>query len=252
MKINKYLLIYNIKLQTGHFMQLFWSVLFPIFMAVIVTKFQLENVPAAFLDDVKTKVTISISLIIPMTIFFINYGINESYIKDRCIDLRMRLFGVSSSADLAAKVISIYIFLLFSWAAYFFSLYFIVGYQLPTLQGFLVYILIVSIVGIFYSFLGQGIVYLTNSVASANAVIMALYFLILLVSGIFGVDVNKFPGWLQDVSKIFPYSYLAKNDVLDIWYWKGYDYHNLFYSCLAFGALTTVFLLLTKKKAVRS
>ena len=94
--------------------------------------------------------------------------------------------------------------------------------------------------------LSHGIATLIRKFGPTYGVVMALYFIMMILSGYMGIQTSKLPDFLKPVSDLLPTTQLG-NDYIKFWMGKEYNFGPLVQSMLFFGALSLIVLLIAFK-----
>ena len=80
---------------------------------------------------------------------------------------------------------------------------------------------------------------------------MILYFVIMVLCGMMGIQTDQLPGFLQKIAALLPMSYVS-SDFIDLWQGGSYNFMPLIQSFLFMGAISGILLLYANYKNRRT
>lgn len=220
----------------------FFGVLFPIIMLVIISNALRSQVPEAFYAEANTRVFITISMIIPMAVVFLGYASNYSQELEKEIPLRMSLFGFRERTMLVAKMISHITFMTTGIVIYMISAYFMLELCKPQLKAVLALLGCLYSLGVVFFVIAHALANIFKKFGPTYSIVMTLYFLFMLLSGMMGVQVEQLPKALKGVAGMLPMSYIS-SDFSKFWEKGSYNAAPLIQSFLLMGAVSGILLM---------
>jgi ABC-2 type transport system permease protein len=222
--LTRHLIIYEIRNATGTIFPIIFGVAFPIFMAILFSNVIAGKVTEFVQTDVRTTIFLTMTMIIPMATMFIGYAATYSQEVEGNISLRFDLFGIKKRSVLIAKILANLVFLLAATAIYFAAVIPFVEIHTPSVGAVLLIILIVILVGALFLAIAHSIASLAGKFSLTFAISMFLYFSLMVVCGMMGLQVSQFPAWIQAIARLFPMTYMGTDsDFLLVWKGENYD-----------------------------
>jgi len=246
--INWNLIKYEIRNIIGNIFTVFFGVIFPIVMSLLISQTYKSQVPKEVLPKMMTGIFITMSLISPMAIILIGYSANYSQEIEKEIPLRLRLFGYSEKSLLISKLIAYMIFTIISLLIYSFINIAILDIQTPKLSALISYMLSLFIITVIFFILAHGLAMLLRKYGPTYAVTMILYFAFMIVCGMMGVKVNQLPEIVQSVAYTLPMTYIS-TDFVEFWEKGNYNFGPLFLSTIFLGIVSLVILFFGIKRS---
>ena len=77
-------------------------------------------------------------------------------------------------------------------------------------------------------------------------IVMGIYFILMILSGMMGISNKDLPKFLQSIAKLIPLSHM-QNNFVDFWMGKSYNFGPLIQSLIFFGAISLLILLISFK-----
>lgn len=212
--MNKYILKFEVTSLLKNFATIFFGMFFPIIICSLVITGALKEVPAEALPYVQRSVVLGLSIISPLASFLI--GLASVFAKDleEGVYDRLELFSINHLTMSGYKFLAYYIFWFICNAIYFATMINAFDIDIPfiTLVKHWAYVSILSI-GMFL--LSYGICLFTKKYSASFTITMALYFGIMLISGMMGINVDDLPGKIKDFSKLLPTTHFTTEAYLD-------------------------------------
>lgn len=236
------LFIYELRNVFGNWYVLFFGILFPIVMAILISMASLKNLPEAMRQDAVTGIVLGFAQVIPMAGIFLGHvALYSKELEDR-IPVRMQLFGFSQRSILIAKLQSQMMFQTIALLLHFGVLYPVLGYSLPSLPKSLLYFGLLYVLGVIYFVFAHGIANLFRKFGPAYGVSMGLYFAFMILGGIMGIPVEALPRPLRALANLLPITHISKPAVVDLWQGASYNFAPVSQALLFFGALAVAVL----------
>lgn len=249
-KLSIKLIKYEILNISGNFFTLFFGVVFPIIMSVIVSQVYLRNLTGEIRIKAMTGLYITMSMIIPLSILLIGYCVTYAQELEKEIPLRMQLFGFKQSTMLAARLIAYFVFTTGAFLIYTAADCFILDIQMPSPAAAICYIITFYLLCTVFFLLSHGIAGILMKFGPAYAVSMTLYFVFMMLCGVMGIPVASLPKSLQAIAYTLPMTYIAE-DYINFWQGGSYNFAPIIQSFLFLGAISGIVLLFSLKRGKR-
>ena len=251
-KLVRYNLIkYELRNLVGNIFTLIFGLVFPIFMAIFLGSIIGGQVPEESRDVVVTGIFISNSLIIPLAIVFIGYSATFSQELEKNIPLRFRLFGYSEESLAISKVIAHLIFMTISLVVFTIIGFLALNIKVPSLSSAIILIASLYFLAIIFFAFAHGISLFIKKFGPTYAITMILYFAIMILSGMFGVQPKNFPEPLMKIAYLFPTTYVA-SEFAEFWQEGSYNFMPYIQSLVLFTAVAGIILFLAINKNSRN
>ena len=244
------MVLYELRNINGNFMTHFFGIVFPNIMCLLLSKTVGSQVPDNVRQEVLTSITLSMSLVMPMAIMLLGYGALYSREVERGIPLRMRLFGYSEKSEITAKLIAHLIFLTIAFII--FSLVQMIAMDIPkpAFSSLICLILSLYLLGIIFLVIAHSFAQIFKKFSITFGVSMFLYFMIMMITGMMGIETEQLPQTLQKIAGMFPMTYVS-NDFASFWQGGSYNFMPYIQSLLFLGAIAGILLLYSMHKKRR-
>ncbi len=241
------MVLYELRNINGNFMTHFFGIVFPNIMCLLLSKTVGSQVPDNVRQEVLTSITLSMSLVMPMAIMLLGYGALYSREVERGIPLRMRLFGYSEKSEITAKLIAHLIFLTIAFII--FSLVQMIAMDIPkpAFSSLICLILSLYLLGIIFLVIAHSFAQIFKKFSITFGVSMFLYFMIMMITGMMGIETEQLPQTLQKIAGMFPMTYVS-NDFASFWQGGSYNFMPYIQSLLFLGAIAWILLLYSMHK----
>ncbi len=241
------MVLYELRNINGNFMTHFFGIVFPNIMCLLLSKTVGSQVPDNVRQEVLTSITLSMSLVMPMAIMLLGYGALYSREVERGIPLRMRLFGYSEKSEITAKLIAHLIFLTIAFII--FSLVQMIAMDIPkpAFSSLICLILSLYLLGIIFLVIAHSFAQIFKKFSITFGVSMFLYFMIMMITGMMGIETEQLPQTLQKIAGMFPMTYVS-NDFVSFWQGGSYNFMPYIQSLLFLGAIAGILLLYSMHK----
>ena len=250
-KSTKKLVAYEIYNIIGNPFSSFFGIVFPILMLLIITNAIKGDVPKSMVAQANTTIFITMSLITPMAIIFLGYAATYSQELENDIPLRMGLFGFSERFMMRAKIIAQVIVLTAALAIYTLVSYTALDLEIPSFSGAATLVICLYLMGVIFFILAHGLANIFRKFGPTYALAMILYFGIMVLCGMMGIQTDQLPGFLQKIVALLPMSYVS-SDFIDLWQGGSYNFMPLIQSFLFMGAISGILLLYANYKNRRT
>lgn len=222
----------------------FFGVVFPLLMGILLATIVLGDVPEAFLPEARTSLMLSISQIIPLASILLGHSSIFSQELENKIPLRMRLFGFPEHVTLIAKLIAEFLFMTLAIILYvvvFFNIYKLI---IPSPKAIAITLIALYLEGFICFMLAHGIANFFRKFGPTYAMTMVIYFGLMMVGGMMGIQPNQMPASFRFISSLLPFSYISQ-DFVNIWKGVPYSYGPFIQSLIVLGALSAIVLVLS-------
>jgi ABC-2 type transport system permease protein len=238
------LIKYEFRNLIGNIFTIIFGVFFPIGMTLFFGTAMVGKVPADAKDVFITSIFITNSVIIPLASILVGYSAVFSQELDKNIPLRFRLFGYSEKIVLISKICAHLIFMTLSLILYTVVICSMLKVQVPSLSSALILIVSLYLLSTFFFILAHGIALFFKKFGPTYAVTMILYFAIMILSGMFGVQAKDFPEGVQAVAYTLPTTYIC-SEFIDFWKAGSYNFVPYIQSFIFFAAVSCIVLFLS-------
>lgn len=240
-KCTRRLVAYEIRNLLGNPFVYIFGIFLPVLLLFIITRAIEAETPELFVAQANTSVFITMSLIVPMAVILIGYAANYAQELEKEIPLRMELFGYNGRAIFLAKIIAHFIVVAVGIALYTCVAYMAVDLQVPQFRSALCLIFCHFLLETIFFALAHGIATFFKKFGPTYAVVMALYFGIMITCGMMGIQTDMLPLPVRKTAMLLPMSYIS-SDFIDFWTEGSYNFVPMIQSFLFFGAIAGVVL----------
>lgn len=241
------MVLYELRNINGNFMTHFFGIVFPNIMCLLLAKTVGSQVPEEVRQEVITSITLSMSLVMPMSIMLLGYGALYSQEVERGIPLRMRLFGYSEKSEITAKLIAHLIFLTIAFVIFGLFQIIIMDIPKPAFSSFLCLVLSLYLLGIIFLVIAHAFAQIFKKFSITFGLSMFLYFMIMMITGMMGIETEQLPEVLKKIAGMFPMTYVS-NDFASFWQGGSYNFMPYIQSLLFLGAISGILLLYSMHK----
>ena len=248
--IKSNLVNYELRNLVGNIFSVIFGVVFPIFMSIFLGAIIGGQVPEEVRTRVITNIFISNSMMIPLATVFIGYSATFSQEIEKDIPLRFRLFGYREETLVVSKIIAYLIFMTIALIIYTIISFIVLDIQVPSLGAALILIGSLYLLATIFFVLAHGISLIIKKFGPTYAITMILYFGIMILSGMFGVQAKDFPEPLMKVAYLFPTTYVT-SDFIDFWQKGSYNFMPYIQSLVLLLAVALIVLIIAINKDSR-
>jgi len=235
---------YEFRNLMGNIFTIIFGVFFPIGITLFFGKALVGNVPEDMRDVFITSIFITSILIIPLASILVGYSAVFSQELEKNIPLRFRLFGYSEKTVLTSKICANLIFITLSLILYTVVICSVLKIQMPTLSSALILIVSLYLLSTFLFILAHGIALFFKKFGPTYAITMMLYFAIMILSGMFGVQAKDFPDAIKAVAYVLPTTYIG-GEFIDFWQGGSYNFVPYIQSFIFFAAVSCIILFMS-------
>lgn len=244
------LIKYEIRNLIGNVFVIVFGLFFPIGMSILMGNIIGPKVPGDARETVVVSIFITTSLIIPLATVLVGYAASFSQELEKEVPLRLSLFGYKESTLIISKISASLIFMTISLIAYIVVNYIILKLPMPTIGSALLLIISIYALAVVLFTLSHGIALFFKKFGPTYAITMLLYFGIMLLSGLFGIQPKDFPKPLRLISYMFPTTYMS-SDFATFWTGGSYNFTPFIQSFIFLGAVSGIILFLSVNRNSR-
>ena len=238
---NLNLVKYELRNLVGNFMTIFFGVFFPIVLSILIGTITTKDVPDSIKSTIVSQVFITCSIIIPLATIFIGYPALFSQELEKDIPTRLQLFGYNQKSILIAKITANLIVVTLSLGLYTLVDSLVLDIKIPTLKALIISLISIYLLTLALFIAAHGISLYFKKFSITFGVTMTIYFAIMILSGVFGVQPDDFPKLLRSIAYLLPTTYMSC-DFLDFWTGGSYNFVPYIQSFIFFIAICGVIL----------
>lgn len=235
------LIIYEVKNVCGNPFTIFFSTAFPILMLFLLSKTYMQQIPEVVRDGAVSQLFITMSMVVPMSIFLIGHGANYSQELEKDIPLRMNLFGFTHASMMLAKMIANFLFLTAAFILYAVAGCLLVEVQAPAGRSAAIFIITIYVLAAVFFVMSHAIATLVKRFGPTYAITMMLYFIFLILCGMMGMSTESFPKGIRRIADMLPMTYVSQ-EFGGFWQGGSYNFAPFFQSLLFLGAVAGILL----------
>lgn len=214
----------------------------PILLAIIICKSAGAKVQdASMISHIQTSIILSMSTIIPLATILMGYACQYSQELEKGIPLRMVLFGYQEKYTIINRIIAEFLFITISFGIYFTVVCNVFDIIKPALSGLLFYFASIYVLSAILFMLAHAIATIIKKFGATYAVVMIVYFGIMIISGMMGIETELLPKFVLRIAKSLPFIYY-QNNFITVWQGKEYNYMPMLQSFLFLGASSGILL----------
>lgn len=242
----KYLMKYELLNNLYNGYSFFFGCLFPILLSNVIAISIRKQAPADMQSEALTSLFIGMSMIIPLATLFLGYAATYANELEKDVPTRLSLHGISQKRLFLGKLAANYVFLTFCVVLYLVGTLLTLNIAKPTLAGAVAWILILYLLSAFFLIMAHGIANWIRKFGITYGIVMGIYFILMILSGMMGISNKDLPKFLQSIAKLIPLSHM-QNNFVDFWMGKSYNFGPLIQSLIFFGAISLLILLISFK-----
>lgn len=247
---NLSLIKYELRNIVGNIFTLIFGVFFPIGFTIFLGTVMASKVSGDMKDTFVANIFISSSLIIPLATLLVGYSAVFSQELEKNIPLRFRLFGYSERTVLISKICANLIFMTLSFVLYAAAVCSVLKVKTPAFSSALILIVSLYLFSVFLFILAHGIALFFKKFGPTYAISMLLYFGIMILSGMFGVQAKDFPDALKVVAYTLPTTYIS-GEFAGFWQGGSYNFAPYIQAFLFFAAVSCIVLFMSIQHSSR-
>ncbi len=246
-KLSLRLVIYELRNVSGNWYVMFFGIVFPILLSVVLSETVTGQMPSGIKKEVVTTIVLTISLVIPMSIMLLGYAALYANEVEKGIPMRLRLFGYKEKTVMTAKVIAHLLFMTMAFLIFAVAEPLFLDILMPKAASFICLLVCLYLLGIIFLVMAHAIANLCGRFGPTYAITMVLYFLIMILSGMMGARTQQLPEVLQKIARTMPMTYIS-NDFIDFWQGGSYNFVPMIQSYLFLGAVAGILLMVSLQK----
>ncbi len=236
---------YELKNICGNVFSVIFGVFFPILMTVIVGRVAMKDVPQSVIVEIHSRLFLTMSLIIPLSIMFISYAANYGMELEAKVPIRLQLFGFTTKQLLFHRLLAYLIFTTVGQLIYTISAAFILKLHLPNLPIMLVTVLLYYLLGICLLVIAHSIAYTLQKFGVSYGVTMTVYFVVMFTSGMMGVRPEQLPAAVRLFAKLMP-TYHFASDYTRFWMGKAYSFAPMIQAYITMAAISLLLFIFSQ------
>ena len=228
---------------------LFFGCLFPTILCIFVINGNVDKMPEFAQGAFKIGITMSMLPFVSLSSTFMGYGATALMEQEHNIPVRMELFGISKMSIIWSRIKAYSIFNILAIAIYLGTVHAAVKLEAPEGYGVLWIALAMVVLNIEFFAMAHGISSIFRAFNKGYAVVMLVYFGIMICSGMMGIDPEVLPEAIFTLSKYLPTYYFRSEEFFNLWVDKPLgDVKMIFVSYVVFGIISFGVLALGLKK----
>ncbi|MCI5839567.1 MAG: ABC transporter permease [Peptoniphilaceae bacterium] len=248
--MNKHILKFEFKSLLNNYSVLFFGLFFPIILTSLITIGVTKNIPLAYLNDVKLSILYRINIISPISIFLI--GLASVFAKDleEGVYDRLELFSISHLKMAKYKFFVYFLYWFVCNAIYFIVMPNVLDIDIEfiSIVKHTCFIVILATTMFLFSY---GLSLFTKNYSIAFGTTMVMYFMIIILSGMMGVEVDDLPNFINKIAKILPTAHFSSQDYLSEISASGRLNYSFLQNLLVFLLIALIFFLASIYKSKR-
>lgn len=212
--MNKYILKFERNSLLKNYTALFFGLVFPTILAALIITAVTKDMPEYVAIEAKKSITYTISVISPTSIFLI--GLSSIFAKDleEGVYDRLDLFSINHLKMAKYKFLVFYVFWLLSNFIYFTVAVKVYGVDLEV-KSILKHTAYVSLVSLTMFLISYAICLFTKKFTVSFGITMFMYFAIMILGGMMGIQVEDLPGAVGKFAKILPTGHFSSIEYLE-------------------------------------
>lgn len=233
---------YELLNSLGNFFSILFGIIFPIVMTLLFYSIFNKQIPESQLPQFSTQLFVTNLLISPLAVIYIGFAALFSQEIEKEVTVRMALFGYSEKKQMQAKFLAQAIMSSISVAIYIAVVTPFLSVPLPTIFGLMVFVSGVCLLSFSLFLAAYGISLLMKKFSTTFGIVMSTYFLIMILSGMMGIQTNQLPKPIQSVAKLLPTTHMIQ-DMPKLWEKTTYNLMPMIQSILFLLALSILLYL---------
>lgn len=201
---------------------IFFSLIFPIGMFALIASAVTKNLSGEAADIAKLSVLMTTVQIIPLALGLMSVTADFAQEVESNVPFRLKMFHISEASQLAAKIIVMVGIMTISYILYI-TIAYIIGVHQITFTALLIVYIVITLELAGAMIISFSLSILFKKFGPAFAIAMALYFFILLMSGMMGLRESDMPQLLATISRTLPFPYIS-NDFYKLFTGQSYNF----------------------------
>lgn len=227
---------YELRSMLGNFFAIFFGLVFPIVMLYILYPVIIKDVPEVMKAQVSVQLFVQMMLVIPLALLFIGFSALFSQEIEKGVINRLVLFGISEGKQMQAKMIANAIGTTLAIILYTVATASYINLSAPTLFAFFALVVTFAVLSVSLFVLAYGICLLARRFSIAYGITMTLYFAIMMLSGLMGLQIEDLPKVVQGALRYLPTAVLP-GALTKAWQLNSYNFMPLVQAFIVFGAI---------------
>lgn len=223
----------------GNFFSILFGIIFPILMTLLLYFIFNQQIPAEGMEQFSVQLFVTNLLISPLAIIFIGFASLFSQEIEKEITVRMSLFGYSEKKQMLAKFVAQSIMAALSMTFYAVIVIPILKIPAPSFFGLSVFLIGIFLLSFSLFLAAYGLSLLLKKFSITFGVVMSVYFLIMILSGMMGIQTNQLPKPIQGIAKLLPTTHMIQ-DIPKLWEKNRYNLMPMIQATLFLLALTVL------------
>lgn len=227
-----------IQLLRGVFTPVF-GIAFPVFMLVLMSASGVGSESGVNRDMILVSFFITLMQIIPLVVGFMGFSQIYAQELEQKIPFRLRMFGIKDGQILFSKIVSLLVLYTIGFIVYMLVAVYYVKIPNITLINILILYAVLILEFIGFIILGYAICLYFKKFGPAYAVVMVLYFGIMIISGMMGIRENNMPDIMQKLIRILPFPYVSF-DFYKLFFDQSYNFMPFIQSMIFFLGFASI------------
>lgn len=238
MKYIKYELLNTL----GNFFSILFGVIMPTMMTLLFYFIFSKELPVEAMGKFSIQIYVTNLLMAPLAVIFIGFAALFSQEIEKEVTVRMSLFGYTEKKQMQMKFLAQAIVVTLSILIYTMIVAPILKLPLPSIFGFLVVAVSMCLLSFGLFIAAYGISLLMKKFGPTFGIVMTVYFAIMMLSGMMGVQYNQLPAPVQTIAKLLPTTHMVQ-DIPKLWTKSQYNLMPLIQSMLFLLAICVLLYL---------
>lgn len=230
---------YELLNSLGNFFSILFVIIFPIVMTLLFYSIFNQQIPANHLAQFSTQLFVTNLLISPLAVIYIGFAALFSQEIEKEVTVRMALFGYSEKKQMQAKFLAQAIMSSVSIFIYIVAVIPFLELPVPTAFGLIVFVIGICLLSFSLFLAAYGICLLMKKFSTTFGLVMSTYFLIMILSGMMGIQTNQLPKSIQSIAKLLPTTHMIQ-DMPKLWEKTTYNLMPMIQSMLFLFALSVL------------
>ncbi len=239
------MILYELRNINGNFMPHFFGIVFPNLMCLLLSKTVGGQASEEIQKEIVTSIMLTMTLVIPMAIMLIGYGALYALEIEKGIPLRMRLFGFDEKCEVTAKIAAHFILMTIAFVIFAAFQALVMKVQRPAFSSLICLLVSLYLIGGIFLVIAHALANLLQKFSLTFGVVMCLYFIMMILTGMMGMRTDQLPVALQKVARALPMTYVS-NDFIDFWQGGSYQFMPFIQSFIFLGSAAGILLFLSQ------
>lgn len=224
----------------------------PLLMAIIIPRAVTPSVhEQAIIKQIVTSIVLGLGTMVTMATMLIGYASQSAEDMEKEIPMRMKLFGFKERYIIINRLIAEFIYMTFAYIIYFSVTMSVNKMITPTVTGMLIYMLAIYSLGIICFLFSHAVVNIVKKFGLTYMITMIIFFAVMILSGMMGIEVEKLPKGVQTISKMLPTTYI-NGEFYHVWTGEHYNYGPMIQAYIFIIAITGILLFIMQYREKRN